>query len=236
MNLYKLKQKIEKTLKKIPFIYRIGHSYRLRKEKRKDELLNRAFKEYGYVALKDVQSTMEKTDIDFFAFSGTLLGIIRDKALIAHDNDLDFAVIENEKFDWDIVVKAMERINFQPSRSFLIGEEVYEMTFVRDGLGVDFFIGKKDQGERKTPYFYRTTLEEYSERWEHSVAFLYFPEVESISKAEVHGISVNIPSNYKDIFYGNYGPNWKEPDENWNVWDAPKLIKDKDLKAIRINH
>lgn len=235
MNVYQIKDRIEKALKKLPIVYRIGHAYRLRKEKKKDELLQRAFKEHGYTALKDVQQAMEKTELDFFAFSGTLLGIMRDRALIAHDNDLDFAVLENEKFSWDTVIHAMEEIGFRPLRSFVMDEEVYEMSFVRDGLGVDFFLGKKVNGERITPYFYRTTLEQYSERWEHSVAFLYFSEVESIFKEEVRGIQVNVPSNYEEIFIGNYGENWKKTDKNWNIWDAPRIIKHEGKRAIRIN-
>ena len=236
MNLYRLKDRIEKALKKLPFVYRIGHAYRVRKEKKKDELLQTAFKEHGYTALKDVQNAMDKTKLDFFAFSGTLLGIMRDKALIAHDNDLDFAVLENEKFSWDIVICAMEEIDFKPLRSFVMDDEVYEMSFVRDGLGVDFFLGKKVNGERVTPYFYRTTLEQYNERWEHSVAFLYFSEVEFIYKEEVRGIKVNVPSNYEEILLGNYGKNWQKPDKNWNIWDAPRIIKHEGKKALRVNY
>ena len=236
MSLYQIKSWIERKLKKLPGIYHLGHAIRLNQEKRKEEKLNKAFLEHGYQGLKEVHEAMEKTDLKFFIYCGTLLGLIRDKALIPGDNDLDFGILEEDDFDWDVVIRAMEGIQFKPSRSFVMDDEVHEMTFTRDGLGVDFFLCKKVGEERAASYFYRTTLETYSERWEHSVAIVYFPEVPEILKYDVLGMSLNIPSNYEEVFFSNYGPHWGTPDDHFDVWDAGKMIKYKDKRAMRINH
>jgi hypothetical protein len=234
---YRLRKKIEQSLKKIPFIYTIGHKIRLNKEERKANELRTAFKKHGIDTMRDVQHVLEQTNWPFFFTCGSLLGIIRENGLIEHDLDLDVAIMENEDFTWDKLKELMEAAGFQLSRGFFIDDILYEVTYTREGLGVDIYIEEiVDEHTMTAPFFYRRTSEQYAERWEHSVAYMDDVLVENIITKRVYDFDVNIPENYEDILYGNYGESWQTPIKNNDIWLAPNLRLTPEIRGMRINY
>lgn len=236
-NFYRFRKNIEKKLKNNHFFYNIGHKIRLREEENKANKLRHAFKDYGIESMRDIQAALSTTNWPFFFTCGSLLGIIRENGVIEHDLDLDVAIMENDDFTWEKLGETMKKINFSLSRSFLIDDIIYERTYVRNGIGVDVFIEKiVDEKTMTAPFFYRRSTETYSKRWEHSVAFMDDVRVKKIVTKEIYDFEVNIPENYEDILYGNYGENWRIPIKDNDIWQAPNLRLEPNIRGMRLNH
>lgn len=234
---YRLRKKIERSLKKNPFIYKLGHKIRLKKEKEKADTLREAFKQHGVDMMRDVQQVLAQTDWPFFFTCGSLLGIIRDNGLIEHDLDLDVAIMENDDFSWDKLKSIMEGAGFHLSRGFFIGDTLHEVTYTRNGLGVDIYIEEiVDDKTMTAPFFYRRTNVKYNKRWEHSVAFMDDILVKNIITKRVYDFDVNIPENYEDILYGNYGESWRTPIKDNDIWSAPNLRFESEIRGMRVNY
>lgn len=235
--LYRIKSSLAKKLKKIPIVYDIGHYIMLTKEKNKTEKLRKSFKKHGIEGIRDVQKAMEKTEFDFFFSCGTLLGIIRESGVIEHDVDLDLAIMENPNFSWDKLDRIMSTIDFKPFRSFLIDNKVEEKTYIRNGLQIDIYIEEiVDEDYMRAPFFYRRNHINYKERWEHSVAYMYDRLTKNIIKKQIYDFEVNIPENYEEILYGNYGSDWRIPQVDNDIWAAPNLRLCDNLRGYRVNH
>ncbi|MFM1580597.1 hypothetical protein ABGF48_00080 [Helcococcus bovis] len=235
--LYHIKESIKKTLKKIPLFYSLGHKIMLNKEEEKKEKLRESFKKYGVQGIKDVQKLMETSGWEFFFSCGTLLGIIRENGVIEHDVDLDLAIMENENFSWEKLDELMSTINFIPFRSFYLRDEVVEKTYIREGLQIDIYVEEIiDENYMEAPFFYRRNHINYVDRMEHSVAFMRDKRTKNILRKKIFDFYVNIPENYEDILYGNYGENWRIPIKNNEIWTAPNLIFDKNIKGYKVMH
>lgn len=46
----------------------------------------------GYELLSEIDTLMVKNDIPYYCEAGTLLGLVRDKGFIRHDDDIDLSV------------------------------------------------------------------------------------------------------------------------------------------------
>lgn len=237
LGLYVLKERVRDSLKKIPFIYRIGHRIKHRREVKKKDALRRAYRAHGLQAMQDVEGALEKTGFCFFYTCGTLLGIVREGGMIAHDYDLDVALIKGPDFSWERLDAALAEIDFFPKRSFLIGDRVEQRAYARQGLDLDIFLEEPlEGGMMRSPYFYRRTTEKYRHQMEYSVAYMHDKLVQRVVKVPVQGFALSIPESPEDILYGNYGPSWRVPDPSYDLWQAPNLKKAEELRGWRINH
>ncbi len=99
------------------------------------------------------KSVMEVNGIPFSLAYGTLLGAIRDKDFITHDEDTDVAILKEDESAFLSVLFALQE------KGFVVGR--YEdglLSVVRDGEYIDIYIFKKAAfGYRK---FGRTVLKE----------------------------------------------------------------------------
>ncbi len=179
----------------------------------------------------DVINFMHEHQPGVFAVSGTLLGIIREKALLSHDIDIDLGVME-EVIDVERLLKAI-----QASNKFYIKKIDYPVLRVQDsdkihyskmsipslikfghkrGLHIDLFVHFRDNNLR----WHGSSIH----RWDNSDF-----EIQSI---EFKGQTVNTPSNPERYLEENYG-DWKTPkiDFNCNV-DTPNIALQNSCKTV----
>ena len=67
------------------------------KEKHRRKVQNENIKANGIKTIHYLQSVLEKQNIQFFFDMGTLLGIIRENALLGHDIDIDIAFMTSDE-------------------------------------------------------------------------------------------------------------------------------------------
>ena len=157
-------------------------------------------------------------NIKLIPFFGTLLGIYREGGVIAHDNDIDFAIIKNNK--------SHEIINFLINNNFTKVLDCYiqdtkELILEKykyKNFEIDiFYIYEEDNFY----YFYDnesnsglSTIEEISNN------IIVYPYINRISKFEIDHIHVNKfnffgSNNTKLLLSELYGDNFINPDKYW---------------------
>ena len=169
-----------------------------------------------------VSSLIKK--IEYFIFYGTLLGIVREKNIIKHDDDVDFMVNHKSK---KLLFKKMKL-----NKTFKINQKVtndYFAQFIKkkDGLisFVDFYFYIKDP---KKKYI----IDKHN--WLGNIAdkrfALHFPKnmIFPISK----GKRFNMPKKPKAACKYIYGDTWSEPlKKNTNY--RPEVVNNKPLLIRR---
>lgn len=180
---------------------------------------------YGYQFLAVVQTLLrEKAGVKSFADFGTLLGLVREGALLKHDIDLDIGVILNEPADALRVRIAMERFGFKVWREYFLGDELVESSYRLFGIKVDLNYYRVDDTGAKTWLFYRDPDKKYGPRDRDVVEMRYSP-IGDLVPLTVDGCDVWIPANAEQLLVEKYGPTWRVPDRNWLYWESPAATR-----------
>ena len=148
--------------------------------------------------LLDFKRIAEKHNLTFTLILGTLLGVIRDKELIAWDDDVDLGVFTEtpggftDYYKFGYVLDDLEREGFHvPDRRYC---PWHWITFVRDGQKIDLWMFQKIDNERiytqvvRYPTHYFDTLDE----------------------VEWLGTTWKTPHNAESWLEYQYGKNWKK--------------------------
>jgi len=173
------------------------------------------------VLARDVLTTI---GLNYFIIDGTLLGAIRDKDFIPHDDDLDMGVFMEE---WDLplfakVFEAMMRKGFILYHSFGKFGENFEVAWYRKGIKLDFFFYYKEGDKRKFNAFLNggRTLPDDIITYSYD-DFL----IEDLILENFKGEYFNIPIDAGKVLVAKYGENWKIPDKRWNWATSPKNLE-----------
>jgi len=157
-----------------------------------------------YVALTvDVCNDLAELSPDVCFGFGSVLSIVRDKALMQHDDDLDIIVgFRKEQASCltialDLVKDCLELKGYKVTKRFFSHWHVY-----RDGKKVDVFVGIYEEGDR-IGWFpgTRMALDRNS----------VFPP----QQVEFLGSECAIPRHSEAYLATVYGPQWKEPLPGW---------------------
>ncbi len=65
-----------------------------------------------YQLAKDVTEAFSKYNIPIFAIGGTLLGIVRHKGFISHDDDLDFGITEDHILGLEMAFEELRKLGY----------------------------------------------------------------------------------------------------------------------------
>ncbi|MDL2229550.1 LicD family protein [Treponema sp. OttesenSCG-928-L16] len=142
-----------------------------------------------------IRDLLEKNGITCFIMYGTLLGAIREKNFIAHDDDVDFGIFGK---DYDKLIIMLPEIL---AHGFTLFSERNGrlLQFNRKGEQVDIFAAYPIMTLR-------------GRRWDldaqETVAWSYFKELDTI---EFLGHTFNMPRNPEKILRNLYGSTWRIP-------------------------
>lgn len=177
-----------------------------------------------YKSLEVFQNVCEEYNIKYWAMGGTILGIVRHKAIIPWDDDIDIAIMEEdynkldnpeikeklnnlgyELYDFNVITTGpMKKIKKINKSGFLI--DIFPFTIDNDRYT---FLDKKPQKAWPGEYFYKDEL---------------FP----LTKYKFDTIMIYGPAKPKKFLNRAY-PNWKSiridfPHENKNMSNMLKLL------------
>ncbi|WP_322866812.1 adenylyltransferase/cytidyltransferase family protein [Aquicoccus sp. G2-2] len=148
-----------------------------------------------------------------FVNSGTLLGVVREKGLIAHDDDVDLAVILNAgsaREAADEWLKACKLLHEKGLMERAPRRNLAVIKLVSDsGVKVDLFPGWI---EDKKIFVYPHTFGELAQS-----------DVLPLAQSEVKDLP--IPRNPEAMLAVNYGPDWRVPDAGFEFpWDRANRL------------
>lgn len=168
--------------------------------------------------LKEVDRAMREHDKPYTLTFGTLLGAIREKGLIPHDNDVDIAVWADE--DYTEVFKTLEIRGFVLKREIIVdnGEFGHEYTYSYKNVYVDFFF-MYPTGDGN---YYGTEFRDQPgcKNWSQSIKKkgglhvyrIFLPMGKDVERIPFENISLMVTKDAMEFIEGYYGPNWRTPD------------------------
>ncbi len=178
----------------------------------------------GVAVMCLVQRLLKEIGILSFADFGTMLGIIREGQLLAHDLDMDMGVIINNKTDMDRIRLHLEKFGFAIWRQYVFDDNIVEESYRFCGIKVDLNYYVINETESKTWLFYREPDVEYLDNTRNIVEMTYSPITE-FKTVQVQGEDVCIPANAEQLLLEKYGPTWRTPDKGWIYWLSPAATK-----------
>lgn len=130
-----------------------------------------------------------------FVAYGTLLGLVREGSLLAHDDDIDFGVLEE---DWEEIITSP----FPGFRRIQHVDWELSLEHEKTGLIVDFFRFDKTPEGRMSRAYSDQGIHEY-----------YFPEKLLKPLGKLGDCSA--PANPEGFLAHHYG-DWQTPQKNWD--------------------
>lgn len=182
-----------------------------------DRVAAQKLKKYGYADLDAFFCALDGYSIKCFCEFGTLLGFIREHGFIAHDNDIDLGIIEDDTFEWHLLENRLSSIGLKLTHYYTYNGKVTEQTYVfPDGLSVDIFLYENiSVTEMRTFVYYRDHDAIYNNNIERSVKALVYPRISGIKWYEINGYKFRIPKDPESRLEAIYGKTWKVPDPNY---------------------
>ena len=199
---------------------------------RKKELIKErkreAIQKNGMAVMALVQKLLKEIGIICFADFGTMLGIIREGHLLAHDLDVDMGVIVKDKTDMEKIKTCLDRYGFLLWRQYIFGDNIVEESYRFNGIKIDLNFYRITEKESKTWLFYWDPEKEYEANTRSIVEMTYSP-ITDFTTIEVQGKDICIPANAEQLLVEKYGPTWRTPDKGWIYWESPAATKLPDI-------
>lgn len=183
----------------------------------------------GSEVLAEFDFAMNRAQIPYVVYAGTLLGAIREHGMLKHDFDIDTAVFIEQ--DFNKVRKVLEKAGFKLKRWFEVdnNNRGREETYVKDGVDVDIFYIYEDNGKTYNCDFhpYNGSKDLYESMKIHGkvgVRRCNLPLSRDVLRTTFDDIEVNIPTNANEWLEARYGANYMTPDPNYHDTGREKNI------------
>lgn len=148
-------------------------------------------KEKSFTNLVVLKQILDNHDVKFQLAYGTLLGAIREKDFISHDEDIDLVILEEDKNTFMNTLPVLVENGFRIARYDRRGL----LSVIRDGEYMDvYFFAKHADGLR-------------------TCSGMLCPAtfLENVSLIDFKGEKFNAPTDYVGFFEYEYGENWMIP-------------------------
>ena len=143
-----------------------------------------------------LKSVLDEKEVDFQITYGTLLGAVREKDFIKHDEDIDILILDEEKQKFLDTLPCLIKNGFQIARYDRRGL----LSIIRNEVYIDFyFFSLKENGIR-----YCSGIIVPSKLIEETMIYSF------------KNLDVRIPLYYKDFLSYEYGNNWMTPIQYYN--------------------
>ena len=209
---------IKKTLKKIPVVYFLWHKIRLSMNKRKETKKKLAYQKYGMDVLKDIFDIAKKNKFNLICAYGTLLGVVRDNQLLSWDDDMDFIMLDNGKFNWKKFDECMKSGGFCLYRAIEQDGKVVEISYKKKNVLCDVRIWD-NYGVERNVYGEYFPIDNYMYNYkgweEYDMTVQKMIPINNIINIDFHGIEIAIPDNSEKVLEKLYGKDWRIPDLNY---------------------
>lgn len=155
--------------------------------------------------LAAVSTDLHSRDVRAFVSDGTLLGLVRDGNLIAHDNDLDFVVLGLGQHR--AIRKIMKQNGLQLASLSRLGARVYHMSFFDEAEHIVDFTFYEQVGSKHVSF-------------RDSKHYFVMPRalVANLIWLEVGPGRVRVPERSWDFLQLQYGESWRTPEKQKHDW------------------
>ncbi|KAF8764557.1 Fukutin like protein [Argiope bruennichi] len=165
------------------------------------------------VSLQELKAIFNPLLMNFWIWSGTMLGWYRQCDIIPYTSDADFAAWASEVDDLDDILQRIERSeHLELKQRMGIVEQSLEFNLNCHRLRVDVFFlypesnGTWYAGHRPSRGYY----------------FKYHHPNFSLCSAELLGHKVLVPCETEKVIITEYGSNWMQPVTSWNYESSIK--------------
>ena len=156
--------------------------------------------------LQDLKKILDDNNQEFFLSCGTLLGCIREKDFIFHDNDIDISIFY-DKFDPNIKNKILESKVFKLVHELGNLDDSYELSFQYiNGVRIDIFLCYKI---RENYYYMPSFFGKCNDKKDKFCKWGF--HIYGLIKHNFLGKEYLIPINYIQYLEENYGHDWLVP-------------------------
>lgn len=147
-----------------------------------------------------LKQILNEENIFFLLAFGTLLGIIRDKDFISHDEDIDLIIWDEYKQQFFDTLPTLKKYGFDVARYDRRGL----ISIIRNGEYIDIYIFKSSEGGLDVS------------------GAIFFPSnlIRLTVDYEFKGNMFKIPKYYEKFLEYEYGDNWRIPIK-WNNFELP---------------
>ncbi len=164
--------------------------------------------------LQEGCEALNKSQVKYCLMNGTLLGLYRDKQLIAHDRNLDVAVLEYE--DLNTILFNFFVAGFSIGRYAIRYGKPQQIVFYKDKVVFDII-------------FYKQHGEDIYSFGEKDLYFKHdLKHFTNLQHLDFKGFSYPIPFNTERWLASTYGNNWKIPKKekpnNWRDNDGTEYM------------
>ena len=224
---------LKKMWYKIKAIPAIGIPYEkyigTRKVKKIAMRQTREINENGISYIEIVENLLRSSNALFYAYAGTLLGIIRDQNLLKWDSDIDYAIVITEAFGWEDLHRIMRVSGYNKVTEYVYNGEIIEQAYQIGKLKIDFF-GQFYEADAMIQYSCEQLSGiKYPDLNASSVYRVTLPKVSKTKCVNIDGVAISVPENAEDILASIYNDDWRVPNPNWktNSGKGAQLIEDQ---------
>lgn len=187
-----------------------------------------AFGPHGFMQTFDLKSESEKSKVfselsillhwlneEFgvpaFVSSGTLLGLVRDRKLIGHDDDVDICYVSNQTSEADVLTERQRLVDFLIDKGCRVAPSgiAHYWCTTPGGQNLDIFTGFIEEGKCSMNPIGRRRVS--------------VDDVLPLNKQSFGGRVLYLPQNPEPLLVLNYGESWRNPDPLWTFnWGKAK--------------
>ena len=204
----------------LPIINQLNHLANKKIDGDRQKLL----KENAHQILKDFEEVNNQLGHKIWIEAGTLLGYVREGAILAHDIDMDFAMLKPEdSLELDRIIDFLVARNFVLNRKLIYQNEVKEISFSYNGLNVDIILF-----ERVNEKVISTTMIWYGMNALNKPVdietFYYELPMEELEKVSFMDATTYVPTSRVEYLKGYYGEDYLIPNTNYDWRQNPIYV------------
>ncbi len=195
---------------------------RYMKERNSEFLLN------SVEAMRQFDKCMNDNGITYSLAFGSILGAVREKGVIKHDNDMDTYVFIDE--NPRRVKECLLSYGFRLTRCFLVndGDLGREETYEFKGSPIDiYWVYREKNGlccSSFLPYAdYPTLRISMKEVGKVQALHIKLPISEKVRIVSFGDLSLPIPANAEEFLSAYYGADYMQPNPNWDWRKCPMI-------------
>ena len=190
-------------------------------------------KENAHQILKEFEEVNRQLGHKIWIEAGTLLGYEREGAILAHDIDMDFAMMSpKDSNELETIIEFLSKKNFVLNRKLIFQDQVKEISFSYNGLNVDIILF-----DRVDVNVISTTMIWYGmnalNKPVNVEAFYYELPMEDLKEVTFMEAKTYAPTNTVDYLKAYYGEDYLIPNTNYD-WRQNKIYIAVDGKEARV--
>ena len=190
-------------------------------------------KENAHQILKEFEEMNRQLGHKIWIEAGTLLGYEREGAILAHDIDMDFAMMSpKDSNELETIIEFLSKRNFVLNRKLIYQNQVKEISFSYNGLNVAIILFDRvdDDVISTTMIWYGMNALNKPVNVE---AFYYELPMEDLKEVTFMEAKTYAPTNAVDYLKAYYGEDYLIPNTNYD-WRQNKIYVPVDGKEAKV--